>query len=431
MRTVLLTSTYFSSDTFLGCLRINALAKFLPEHGWRPVVLTPDLPTPPALPRDAVEIVEYADARAVYSRLKRRLGGTRYVQLAESGAAGTESSRARGVVDTLVERAKHVVIPDPSVVWWLPGVRAATRWARTHHVDCVLTSSNPIAPHFIGASLRRQLGVPWVADFRDLWTLNHYYPYGPLRRSVDAALERRVMRGADAIVTLSDEYIERLRAFYHHDDRPYYAVPLGYDPEILVEVPPPPSSDFTLTFTGNFVEGKRDPELLFEGIRRAIDRGGVDARRLRIDFYGPRYAWIGRRAEAAGLSEQVRQHGYVSRNEALERQRNAQLLLLFLWDHPAERGAYSGKMEYLAAKRPILAVSAPEGGIWERLLEKTGAGVSARDADAVADAVCTAHAEFTATGTVAYRGDAHELDRFSYVEITRTFAGILDDTIRR
>ncbi len=430
MRTVLLTSTYFSSDTFLGCLRINALAKFLPEHGWRPVVLTPELPTLPALPRTEVDIVEYADARAIYSRLKHRLGGTRYVQLAESGTAGAESSRARSAVDTIVERAKHLLIPDPSVVWWLPGVRAATRWARKHHVDCVLTSSNPIAPHFIGASLRRQLGVPWVADFRDLWTLNHYYPYGPLRRTVDAALERRVMSGADVIVTLSNEYVERLRAFYRDDDRPYYAVPLGYDPEIVVNASPPPSTDFTLTFTGNFVEGKRDPALLFEGIRRAIDRGGVDARRLRIAFYGPRYAWVDRRAAAAGLSEQVRQHGYVSRGEALERQREAQLLVLFLWDHPAERGAYSGKMEYLAARRPILAVSAPEGGIWERLLETSGAGVTARNVDDVAHAVASAYAEFATGGTVTYRGDTRQLEQFSYVEIARTFARILDDATR-
>lgn len=431
MRTVLVTSTYFSSDTFLGCLRINALARFLPDYGWRAVILTPTLPTPPALDPSRVEIVEYPDARAFYSRLKGRLGGTRYVQLAELGTANESTSRGRGVVNGVVERAKSLLIPDPSIVWWQPGVRAAMHWARGKRVDCVLTSSNPIGPHFIGASLHRRLGVPWIADFRDLWSLNHYYPYGPVRRRFDAALERRVISGADAVVTLSEDYIARLRHFYRDAVRPYYAVPLGYDPEIVPAQPPPLSKDFTLTFTGNFVEGKRDPGLFFEGIRRLIASGTVDARQVRIDFYGPRYAWIEQRAEAAGLAENVRQHGYVSRSEALARQREAQLLVLFLWDHPAERGAYSGKMEYLASGRPILAVGAPEGSIWERLLEATGAGVVARDSDAVADAVARAHAEFSATGSVAYRGDERQLEQFSNVQVARTFAEILETTVRR
>jgi hypothetical protein len=45
MRTVFVCATYFSEEVFLGSLRINALVKHLPEHGWQPIVLTPELPT--------------------------------------------------------------------------------------------------------------------------------------------------------------------------------------------------------------------------------------------------------------------------------------------------------------------------------------------------------------------------------------------------
>jgi glycosyltransferase involved in cell wall biosynthesis len=425
-RTVLVSATYFSDEVFLGSLRITGVVKHLPNHGWRPVVLTPQLPTGPALPRDDVEIVEYADLRAMYARLKHRLGGERFTEVAEVGTATRKPSATRQVVNATVEAGKRLLVPDPSIAWWPTGVRAARKWLTHSRADAILTSSNPLGPHFIGYSLRRREGIPWIADFRDLWTLNHYYPHGSFRRRLEGAIERRVIGSADAVVTLSDAYVERLRLFYGEGGGPYHAIPLGFDPGIVPRVPPPVDNAFTITFTGNFVKGKRDPELLFEGIRRAISRGNVDRDQLEVHFWGPSYAWIEERAAAAGLTGVVHQHGYVTRDEALRHQQSAQVIALFLWDHPAEAGAYSGKMEFLVAGRPIMVLTPPRDGIWEALARDTRAGVSLHDADAVAAYLGRAYKEYRANGAVRYDGDRAVIERFSYPEIARQFAEVLD-----
>jgi glycosyltransferase involved in cell wall biosynthesis len=430
MRRVLITATYFSSEVFLGSLRVNALVRHLPEHGWEPVVLTPALPTQPAVPREDVSIVEYADLRGVYARWKRAAGGDRRTHMDETGAAGQRSPLARRIANAVVEAGKRVIVPDPSIVWWPPGARAGRRVARTKRLDAVITSSNPPTPHLIGHSLRRD-GVPWVADFRDLWVLNHYYPYGPLRRSLDTALERRTLRSADAIVTLSEDYLERLRPHYGFTPPSgYHAIPLGFDDALLDAPAEPLDEEFTIVFTGNFVEGKRDPRLLLEGVRLAVERGQVDRRRLRIMFWGPRYGWIDERAAEAGLADVVEQHGYVERDEALRRQRRAQLLALFLWDHPSEAGAYSGKMEFLAAGRPILVLTPPRGGIWERLPLETGAGTPVHDAEEIAGAVASAFTEYAAMGAARYAGSHEAIAKYTYSQIAAQFAAILDDVAR-
>jgi glycosyltransferase involved in cell wall biosynthesis len=427
MRRVLVASTYFSSEVFLGSLRVNALVEHLPDHGWQPIVLTPRLPTEPAVPRERVAIVEYADLRGVYARAKRGLGAERHTVVAETGGAGRRASAPRRATNAAVEAAKRAAVPDPSIVWWPPGVRAARSFLRrSGGVDAVLTSSNPPTPHLIGHALRRD-GIPWVADFRDLWGLNHYYPYGSVRRRVDTMLERRMLRTADAVVTLSDDYLARLRPYYGFEPRGgFHAIPLGFDDRLLDAAAEPLDEAFTIVFTGNFVEGKRDPRLLFEGVRRALDAGRLERDRLRIELWGPRYAWIDERAAAAGLADVVRQHGYVGRDEALRRQRRAQLLALFLWDHPAEAGAYSGKMEFLAAGRPILVLTPPRGGIWDRLPGETGTGVAVHDADQVAETLGEAYDAYAATGAVPYHGARAAIGRYTYSSIAAEFAAVLD-----
>jgi hypothetical protein len=65
---------------------------------------------------------------------------------------------------------------------------------------------------------------------------------------------------------------------------------------------------------------------------------------------------------------------HISREESIHEQRKAQVLLLLTWNHPAEKGVYTGKLfDYLAAQRPVLAMGIP-GSVIEELLDETQAG---------------------------------------------------------
>ena len=426
MRRVLITTTYFADEVYLGTLRVTALAKYLPELGWEPVILSPRVPGALAVDDPAVPVIQFADIKSPYGAVKRALGGKPRMTLEESTPSPTSTQAVAAIV---VRTLRSAMIPDPSVVWWPFAVHAALREARRRPVDAILSTSNPPTPHLIAATLRRRLNVPWVADFRDLWTLNHYREVGERRHRIEQAMERRAVRGADMIVTITDEYVERLRAFLAPSAPPMATIPLGVDPEVLPAASTPLTEQFTLTYTGTFIEGRRDPRTLFAGVRLAVDRGWVDLDRLSIRFYGPSYDFVEAAAAEAGLVDVVHQHGYVPRTEALAHQRESQVVLLFLWNHLHEAGAFSGKLEFLFSGRPVLVTGGPPTGVWRRLVDASGAGAYAQTAEDVSEYLRSAFRAYIQQGSAPAPTDTSMLASLQYPNIVRQFAEILDQLV--
>ena len=76
-----------------------------------------------------------------------------------------------------------------------------------------------------------------------------------------------------------------------------------------------------------------------------------------------------------GLKNYTRVKEYVTHEEAVNYQRSSQLLLLAEIDAPHTRGIIPGKLfEYLAAKRPILAIG-PEHWEGGEIVKSTNSGV--------------------------------------------------------
>ncbi len=433
MRTVLIASTYFSADAAIGSMRMRALAKYLPRFGWQPVILTEQIPGAPALPRGEVPILETWDP---YASMKKLFGLA--VPQSARGANGSipHNSGAPGgwlgaCARSSLAAIQYVLVPDLHVFWHPVALRSVRRWLteeRSLRPDIVLTSSNPRTPHLVGHSLKRLLGVPWIADLRDFWTIDHYYPYRGPRRWFEQKLERRTLASADRLVTVSRPYADRLGTFLGRGD--VSVIYNGFDPAEWPAPAPEPLPRFTITYTGSLMDGRRNPTPLLEVIRELADEGEVDLGQVEVRFFGRPERWVEEQALRLGLGAVVRQYGQIPREQVLERQRESQLLLILFWDHPLDAGVLTSKLEYLATRRPILALGGP-GGDMEELLEETGAGeyVRAGDHRKLKRLVWSWYQEFRRTGRVAYRGDREAVFRYSHPEMARHFAGLLEETL--
>lgn len=438
MRTVLIVSSYFTAEVSIGSIRMRALAKYLPLYGWRPVVLTPAIPWEPALPLDQVDIIETID---LYAPIRRMLGmpigrlaeGKRQTASPYQQSSGRQSWIPERWFASLLKRVLKDFFAIPDVfVWWYPfavhTVRRVVLEERRFTVDAVLSSSNPRTPHLIGRRLHDMLDVPWIADLRDFWTLDHYYPYKGVRKAIERRLEKATLSRATTLVTVSRPYAERLRAFLGRED--VHVITNGFDPDEWCKVPPPLTKKYTITYTGSLSGGKRDPGLLLEVIRELADEGALDLQDIEIRFFGLREAWLDERAKKLGLEHVVRQYGYLPRDQVLRRQRESHILLILLWNHPLDAGVLTSKLEYLAAQRPILALGGP-GGDLERLLNETSAGVYVRggDKEALRRFLVDSYIEYKTTGSVVYRGRRQVVMKYSHVEMARRFAELLEQVV--
>jgi glycosyltransferase involved in cell wall biosynthesis len=161
-------------------------------------------------------------------------------------------------------------------------------------------------------------------------------------------------------------------------------------------------------------------------LRELADEGSVDLDDVSIEFFGWPEEWLMHDVEKYHLEGVVAIHGLIPREEAILRQRSSQILLSLIWDHPAEKGVYTGKIfEYLAAKRPILSLGTP-GGVVEDLLRVTHAGVHVSSFEELHQELITAYRAFKSTGEVPYHGIESEIDHFSHREMAGQFARVLD-----
>ena len=397
---LLLVTYYFPPAGGAGVQRTLKFTKYLRASGIEPVVLTVEAGAYPSLdPTLAADVppgVEVVRTRSldpfgVYGALT---GRSRREAVAVGSVGGAESAGARL---GLWARA-NVFLPDARVGWVPFAARAARRLLRAGRVDALLTSGPPHSTHLVGLALRRALadrGVSWIADFRDPWTGINFYDELPMTapaRAFDAALERRVLRSADAIVTVSPTWARELEAKGGVEG--VRVIQNGFDPDDFERTTPPasPSAEsFALTHVGSLY-GSRDPEALWGAVAALREQGAAEQLRIRL---------VGRvddavRASLArhGLTEVVDASGVVTHAEAVGAMAAADLLFLSIEPVRNAAGILTGKLyEYLASGRPVLALGPPDGDA-AGLLARTGGGrvIAWDDAHAIQATLADAYA---------------------------------------
>jgi glycosyltransferase involved in cell wall biosynthesis len=286
----------------------------------------------------------------------------------------------------------------------------------------------PVTSHLIASELKAKYRIPWIADFPDLWSQNHNYQYGPLRKFLDRRLELKTLSTADALVTVSQPRAERLREL--HRGRTVYAITHGFDAAEVNEPPANVTAKFTITYTGRIYPGKQDATKLFAALQDLISDGVIDPGEVEIRFFGPKTGWLDKEIQQYALSLIAKQYGTIPRQVALEKQRESQILLLLKWEDPRERGIHPGKIfEYLAARRPVLATGGSNDVVTE-LLNVTRAGIDAPAVPDVKGALEKLYGEYRVNGKIAYDARQSEIDKYSHYEMARKFSEILNTLAR-
>ena len=403
-----------------GSPRLLGLAKYLPEFGWQPIILSAPLDMKPG-PGFRVIETPYRDNLRFWKR-RLRLSEDEDVRIQIKKRAGV--MKKKSALDFLLTRIGEVVnYPDADKGWRPYATRAGETLLVTEDIDAIISSSAPITAHLVAKKLKLKHQVPWLADLRDLWSQNHNYSYSHLRKLFDERLERSTLSIADAIVTVSQPWADRLNTL--HRDRVVHTITNGFDPEEVNSPPIGLTPKFTITYTGT-VYARQDPSNLFAALCNLINEGTLTADDIEVRFYGERTGWLDREIEQYRLSNVVSQYDSVSRSIAVEKQRESQLLLCLKWEDSREHGVYPGKLfEYLGARRPILATGGTDDVVSE-LLGKTKAGISALTVEDIKTTLKELYKEYKQKGMVAYKGKETEINKYSCRETARKFAGILD-----
>lgn len=425
------------TNLFHSSPRIPGLCKYLAEYGWEPTLLVTPLgespekkygPTREFTKKFRTIEVEYFD---IVGFLKELAGFKKN----ESSRTQLENKLGgKSLVKPLVKKllvwaGAIIAYPDEMRGWRKPAIRRGKKILEEERFDAILTSSSPVTSHRIAQALKRHKKLAWHADLRDLWTQNHAYPFPFWRKFFETRLEKRVLRDADALSSVSYGTIKKLKGRY--GQKPVFAIHNGFDPETVSQRTIPLTKKFTITYTGQIYQNKQSPEKFLAAVRELIDEKKLKRENVEIRFYGNSQAWIEETFVASGIGNLITQYGVISRNEAFERQRESQVLLVFGWEDDYELGVFPTKLfEYFAARRPILVTGGTPTEEFRGMLDKSRAGRHAIGIPEIKEIILDYYNDYLKNDSVTYHGIPEEMAEYDYRNMAKKFVEALEEAIK-
>ena len=427
---LLAVSFFYPPNPAIGGRRVAKFVRYLPEYGWEATVLTAQTHSPHPDPAEKAWVVAtpWWSLRGAGSSDPghHRTGRDARPSLRERMEGGGALARAAYRALRHVAPLSTVRMPDATLGWIPYAVAEGTKLLEQRRFAAIFSSFGPPSSHIVAARLQARSGLPWIADYRDLWSANHWDRRIRPFSWIESRLERRVLKRAAGFTTVGPDWARRLESLH---GRPAEVVYNGFDPSDY----PDPSLDpgdrgrFILTYVGSMYWPGQDPEPLFAALSRLEARAGrkLDAARFQLRFLGTACARVDELASRHGVAHRTQRLPQVTYRESLGRQRASTALLFLGWNDPREGFLTAKLFEYLGAGRPILGVG-PSGGTVSELMAECGQEVLTSDPGVISDRLDRWIDEFLQTGTLASGGIAAPAQRFTRQAQTATLAKLLD-----
>lgn len=376
MKKVLIISYYWPPAGGIGVHRCLKFAKYLREFGWEPVICTADNPEYPVLDEGNFKDV-HKDVVVLKTKIWEPYSIFKFI---------TGKKKKDRIHNVFLEEEKpnfahklgiwirgNIFIPDARKFWISPSVKFLSKYLKENPVDVLFTNGPPHSTHMIAYGVKKNLGIPWHADFQDPWTQVDYFSQlmlNPISKRIHRAMEQRVFRSADKITICSDTWKTDLESIGARD---VDVIVWGYDEDDFKNISVPLSPKFTLSHFGS-LGPDRNAKILWKALSIITKEDKKFTKDLEIELVGFIGHAIIDEITSLDLADNLKLSAHISREETLERMCQSQALLLILNDMPNVKGRLPGKLfEYLASRRPILVVG-PEDSDASKIVHGVNAG---------------------------------------------------------
>jgi hypothetical protein len=418
--------------------RIPGIAKNLKNFGWEVTIVTPPINSennsfgsPHKDIKSWCTIVETTDYGSIKGRKKsRKLIVKDYL---DGKKEGLKFLRYIFLIFKsiyrLLKRIYHEIIwfPDSEKKWIPLAIKKCDSLLRINEYDVVLSSSSPVSAHVIANALSNKYNIPWITDFRDLWSQNHDYPYSLIRRYFDRKLEERKLAHVEKIITVSKPLEKQLTQL--HKGKSVVTITNGYDHNIY-DYNIPLTDKFTLTYTGQ-IYNQQDPEKILITLFTLINENKINKTDIILRFYGPSNREIEKLVFKYQLEDLVELHEPIPPEESIKKQKESQLLLLLNWENRMQNGIYTQKIfDYLGAMRPILATGGYHNNdVKEDLINQTNAGKYCSTKEEIKSALLSYYSDYKMNKFVTYNGIQEELLKYNYYNLAKDFSRQIDSLV--
>ena len=372
MKKVLVITYYWPPSGGPGVQRILKFCKYLPQFGWEPIILTVENGEYPSIDYSLLDEVELLKIKVFKTKTIEPFRIFKFFTNKKTLPTFELNKDKKTIFNNLAHWIRmNLFIPDARIGWLPFAIKSAKKIILDNKVDLVFSSGPPHSLHFIGHSLKRNLSIPWVADFRDPWVdLFYYSDHKRLKISekLDKIMERKILSKADKIVTATNGLKILLK---NKIQKNILVVYNGFDDDDFIGLHKKNDhgKKIIISYIGT-ISRSQIPHTFFETIKEMNDSGD----NIFIHFVGDFDPFLIKVIDDYGLSKNVETFGYLPHDKSIKKMLASNFLLLIIPKTRYNKLIVTGKLfEYMRTGIPIIGIG-PTKGDASQILEQTNSG---------------------------------------------------------
>jgi len=427
---------YLTPPVSLGKSAQMLTFKYLRRLGWEPTVITvakPEYPRERVVDWHGIEVVTVDPSCSGLWRLSRALYQTR----SRSLNGMSHSSNGHGKLSRWTQGLRnYALFPFTAALSFPDRYRHATaallaeaqRLHRERDFQAVLSIYDPVTAHQVASRFASQENLPWVALTKDYYSKPQYATPTIMGKATNWAkgrYESSVLSKSSALLPVFDNMvghyqmlvpgvkISTLTHCYDDDDFDGREYALPESPQV-----------FRVISIGEVYDEHDKPALgvFFKAVGELVNEGVIDSDSFRVRFVGGGGELARAYAQGSGAEKLLETIPRLTHEEAMRELRQATCLLFT--QVPA--GSRRRLPEYLAGRRPILALPEIDGAMSQRVLNQYGAAAVVPAAKPEIKAILTQwYRQFKADGQLQLPVNEGLVKSFSASSVARGLDSVL------
>ncbi|MBN1299589.1 MAG: glycosyltransferase family 4 protein [Melioribacteraceae bacterium] len=423
MKKVLIITYYWPPSGGPGVQRVLKFAKYLPQFGWMPIILTVEKGNYPDYDKSLMNEIPNGtkvyktksfEPFEIYKSMTGRTGSDRIPTFELN-----KKNRLSAVEKLSRWLRANVFIPDAKIGWTRHIESEGLKIIEEEKPDIILSSSPPHSLQIGAMKLAQKSGVKWVADFRDPWT-NAFWQKDLKRSgfalSKDRKMEHDVLFNADKVVAVSSTIASMFEIIASNKTR---VITNGFDPEDF-QTAKVKRDKFTITYTGTLGESQKIDNFInaINGLNDSIKN------EIEINFFGSFHPSI------LSLQDKCRNINFynsIPHDRAVPEIINSDILLLVIPYAKENKGILTGKLfEYMATGNFILGIG-PVSGEAASILNESGSGNMFDYGDDLGEIILSKFNEWK--NGIGFSADKEKINRYSRINTTSQLINVFEELI--
>lgn len=381
MKNVLFIAPYFIPRRRVGSLRPFKFAIHLQKYNWKPTILTIATPGGNCTPKEE-KLLSGIRVLSVKPPFDRTSKVKKTKPKAESG-----SNYFGEYIASFIDR--YTPADSWIFLFWIK-YRNILSQVNELNPDLIWSTGDPWSGHWLAEKISCDTDKPWIADFRDPWTLAqvNLRNRSAFSAQKDRDIEQRVIKNANRLIFTSKATEQLYASNYGLKKEKTDTIYNSFEPALFENE----KEHKTIRFDSNFLN------LLFFGAFRRLspadpiadilrylnENQPETAKKIRVHSFGTIESAQDEQLNKMGVREYFVEHAPVLPEESLSVLNSADILLVST--NRERKNIIPAKLwDYMAAKPPILSI-APNPEI-ENILKSADAGkqVSVDDIEKAAE----------------------------------------------